>query len=129
MKYFIAKKIKVSKEVRQQLERFHSYEMRQLDKDVNWVVLLSDESFETHCDDNSPSPEEEIERKDILDIVKKLVETQLTAQEKAVIVHIFYEGHSQVETAKIMGITQQTVNDYLNRAYRKLKKKLLNYDI
>ena len=62
---------------------------------------------------------------DILTVAK----TQLSRQERNVIVHIFYEGHSQEETAKIMGISQPSVCIYLKRALRKSKDKRHSFDI
>lgn len=66
---------------------------------------------------------EEKERKLYIDLVLK---KHLSDREQAVIRLIIYEQYTQAETAKILGITQLTVNIYYKRALAKLKGILNN---
>ena len=69
---------------------------------------------------------EEKERKLYIDSVLK---KHLSDREQAVIRLIIYEQYTQAETAKILGITQPTVNIYYKRALAKLKGILNNKNV
>jgi len=56
----------------------------------------------------------------------KIISSCLSEQGKTVVIHIFYEGYTQVETAKFTGISQPTVSIYPKRALHKLKGKSHN---
>ena len=60
-------------------------------------------------------------------MIRKAIDTYLSEKERAVIMYVFFEGYSQTETAKIMGISQPTVNVYLQRALKKMKEELNKY--
>lgn len=127
MKYYIVQKNKMSDEIRRYLNRQNIYEYRQSLKDKSNCVLISDEQFNKYQDKSSPNPEEMFEKKELIQAMRNLICTQLSKQEKAVIVHIYYEGHTQEETARIMQITQSSVSTYLKRALVKLQDKLHNF--
>lgn len=69
---------------------------------------------------------EEKERKLYIDSVLK---KHLSDREQTVIRLIIYEQYTQAETAKILGITQPTVNIYYKRALAKLKGILNNKNV
>lgn len=69
---------------------------------------------------------EEKERKEYIDSVLK---KHLSDREQAVIKLIIYEQYTQAETAKLLGITQPTVNIYYKRALAKLKGILNNKNV
>ena len=69
---------------------------------------------------------EEKERKLYIDLVLK---KHLSGREQTVIRLIIYEQYTQAETAKILGITQPTVNIYYKRALAKLKGILNNKNV
>lgn len=69
---------------------------------------------------------EEKERKMYIDSVLK---KHLSDREQAVIRLIIYEQYTQAETAKILSITQPTVNIYYKRALAKLKGILNNKNV
>ncbi len=93
------------------------------------VVLVPDEDLLGLNEDGfSPSAADEVEQRETSRIIKEIISSCLSKQEKAVVIHIFYEGYTQEETAEIMGIKQSTVSIYLKRALCKLKGELHNYD-
>lgn len=69
---------------------------------------------------------EEKERKQYIDSVLK---KHLSDREQAVVRLIIYLQYTQAETAKILGITQPTVNIYYKRALAKLKDILNNKNV
>ncbi len=69
---------------------------------------------------------EEKERKQYIDSVLK---KHLSDREQAVVRLIIYSQYTQAEMAKILGISQPTVNIYYKRALAKLKGILNNKNI
>ena len=69
---------------------------------------------------------EEKERKQYIDSVLK---KHLSDREQAVVRLIIYSQYTQAETARILGITQPTVNIYYKRALAKLKGILNNKNV
>lgn len=69
---------------------------------------------------------EEKERKQYIDSVLK---KHLSDREQTVVRLIIYSQYTQAETAKILGISQPTVNIYYKRALAKLKGILNNKNV
>ncbi len=92
------------------------------------VVLVPDEDLlGLNKDGFSPSAADEVEQRETSRIIKEIISSCLSKQEKAVVIHIFYEGYTQEETAEIMDIKQSTVSIYHKRALCKLTGELHNY--
>ena len=92
------------------------------------VIFVSDEeTINLYSGAYSPSAEDVFEQQETTRVIRKAIDTYLSEKERAVIMYVFFEGYSQTETAKIMGISQPTVNVYLQRALKKMKEELHKY--
>ncbi len=105
------------------------YEYRQRKRYDEIVVLVPDEDLlGLNKEGFSPSAADEVKQREISHMIKEIISSCLSKQEKAVVIHIFYEGYTQEETAEIMGIKQSTVSIYFKRELHNLKGKLHNCD-
>jgi RNA polymerase sigma-70 factor (ECF subfamily) len=69
------------------------------------------------------TPDQELERKETLELIKKAISELPPRQQAAIILHDI-EGYSKEEVAKIMGCPQATVRSNLHIARLKVKKML-----
>ncbi len=93
------------------------------------MYVCDEDIYSLYENGYSPSASDEYEHKENVRMLRKIISETLSKQEKAVVIHIYYEGYTQEQTAKIMGISQPTVNVYLKRALCKLRCKIDNCDL
>lgn len=90
------------------------------------AVVKEGEILPRQISNDKLSVSKEIERKDLIEVVKKAIETLPEKQRIAVILRR-YEGFSYEEIAKIMSCSISAVKSLLNRAKLTLKDKLFFY--
>ena len=82
----------------------------------------NDENYESHFQDNKPSPEDMVISNEILQELKENIRLKLTTFEKQVLYH-FIKGKSYNEISEILQVSTKSVDNALNR----LRKKLSNF--
>lgn len=70
-------------------------------------------------------PEEEVEQKEQVEIVQRILRETKTARDKWILEEVYIHGRSVKEIAQERGVTRQLVWQWLHRAKDNIKKRLL----
>jgi RNA polymerase sigma-70 factor (ECF subfamily) len=71
---------------------------------------------------------ETLEKKERIDLIKKLIK-ELNEDQQEVVIHKFFNGMSNREIAKLLGKTEEAVRQLQSRALKNLREKLKNLKI
>lgn len=115
--YIIAKNLALN-----ELRRRKSHRASSLDE----TIPSEEGEMPRELPGHSPSALTELEKQDLIEAIKKAIDTLPDNQKTAVILRR-YEEFSYEEIAKIMGCSVSAVKSLLNRAKVTLKEKLRNF--
>lgn len=66
-------------------------------------------------------------RRELLRLMRRVIDQALTSRQKTMIDLHFYEGHTVTEIAQMLGLNKSTVSRTLKRAVGNLKKYMMYY--
>ncbi|MBE5963957.1 MAG: sigma-70 family RNA polymerase sigma factor [Lachnospira sp.] len=93
-------------------------------KNGKYVLLGEDESFENLEDTNNRIPEDVVVDKEKQEMVREVINTELTEDERDCVVGYYYNDMKQKEIAEQLEMPQNTVASNIFRAKSKLRKAL-----
>lgn len=70
-------------------------------------------------------PDMAAERQDCIDLLRNIVDEELTERQRIVVVGVYFQGRSMVELAAQLGTTRNAIYKTLHDARRKIKAQLL----
>lgn len=112
--YRIAKNLTLNELRRKKIQKTSSLE---------GMIQTEEGELKKQFSDDKPSSLQELERQDLIDIVRKAIDS-LPPNQKTAVILSKYEGLSYEEIAKVIGCSVSAVKSLLSRARDALKKRL-----
>lgn len=97
-------------------------------KNKKYVLNNEDETFDDIPDDYSLIPEEVMDNKEKLNIIRDIIDKELTPMQKICVVAYYYNEQKQGDIAKELNIPENTVKTNLSRAKQKIKEAVLTIE-
>ena len=126
MKIIIIKQnvsVSVSNKVWRSINSYNRYERRMSERLSEREILIGDEAeLDILLDKTSHNPCEIIERQELLQEIMKIIEKELTEEERRLIIDVFFSGKARMEVAESVGITYKQLTYRLKSAIKKVRK-------
>lgn len=115
--------VSVSNKVWRSINSYNRCERRMSERLSEREILIGDEAeLDILLDKTSHNPCEIVERQELFQEIMKIIEKELTEEERRLIIEVFFSGKARIEVAESVGITYKQLTYRLKSAIKKVRE-------